>query len=78
MRNAPPCSSSIILTTSFFLCTTTLAKHVCPLVGRVRLGELRVKALASTTSRPVPGFVPRRGDGRILGLNIFGISRCGT
>lgn len=31
--------------------------------------------MASTAARPIPGFVPRRGDGRILGLNIFGISK---
>jgi hypothetical protein len=31
--------------------------------------------MASTAARPIPGFVPRRGDGRILGLNLFGISQ---
>lgn len=30
--------------------------------------------MASTAARPIPGFVPRRGDGRILGLNLFGVS----
>ncbi|CAM9391822.1 unnamed protein product [Heterosigma akashiwo] len=38
------------------------------------LGVLTVEALASTAARPLPGFVPRRGDGKILGLNIFGVS----
>jgi len=40
------------------------------------LGELRVQALASTTSRPLQGFTPRKGDGLILGfLPVFGVSR---
>eukprot|EP00640_Fibrocapsa_japonica_P002525 CAMPEP_0113944082 /NCGR_PEP_ID=MMETSP1339-20121228/30625_1 /TAXON_ID=94617 /ORGANISM="Fibrocapsa japonica" /LENGTH=254 /DNA_ID=CAMNT_0000949149 /DNA_START=65 /DNA_END=826 /DNA_ORIENTATION=+ /assembly_acc=CAM_ASM_000762 len=38
------------------------------------VGALRVAALASTESQPLPGFVPRKGDGKILGLNIFGVS----
>eukprot|EP00904_Undaria_pinnatifida_P011347 jgi/Undpi1/7342/HiC_scaffold_22.g09815.m1 len=40
-----------------------------------RVGQLRVTALASTTSRPMEGFVPRRGDGRLFGLNILGVSQ---
>ncbi len=40
-----------------------------------RVGQLRVTALASTPSRPMEGFVPRRGDGRFLGLNILGVSQ---
>ena len=34
-----------------------------------------MQALASTLGRPLPDFVPRRGDGRIFGLNIFGVSK---
>ena len=34
--------------------------------------RLRVTALASTTNKPK--IVPRKGDGKIFGLNIFGIS----
>jgi len=34
--------------------------------------RLRVTALASTARKPI--IVPRRGDGRILGLNLFGVS----
>jgi len=34
--------------------------------------RLRVTALASTARKPI--IVPRRGDGRILGLNPFGVS----
>ncbi|KAG5185119.1 hypothetical protein JKP88DRAFT_194746 [Tribonema minus] len=40
-----------------------------------RVGRLEVAALASTARRPLDGFVPRRGDGRILGLNVFGVSQ---
>ena len=40
-----------------------------------RIGQLRVKALASTVSKPMEGFVPRRGDGRFFGLNILGVSQ---
>jgi len=38
------------------------------------LGELRVEAVASTDSNPVPGFVPRSGDGGFFGLYPFGKS----
>lgn len=41
-----------------------------------KLGELRVQALASTASRPLPGFTPRKGDGLIFGvIPLFGVSR---
>ncbi|CAM9426793.1 unnamed protein product [Pylaiella littoralis] len=40
-----------------------------------KVGQLRVTALASTPSRPMEGFVPRRGDGRFFGLNILGVSQ---
>ncbi|CAM9550464.1 unnamed protein product, partial [Ectocarpus fasciculatus] len=40
-----------------------------------RVGQLRVTALASTPSRPMEGFVPRKGDGRFFGLNILGVSQ---
>jgi len=52
--------------------------HACPLLpyrNHPRLGDLKVAAMASTASRPIPGFSPRRGDGRILGLNLFGVSK---
>jgi PAP_fibrillin len=39
------------------------------------IGRLDVKALASTPQRPLAGFTPRRGDGKIFGLNIFGVSQ---
>jgi PAP_fibrillin len=39
------------------------------------IGRLDVKALASTPQRPLPDFTPRRGDGKIFGLNIFGVSQ---
>jgi hypothetical protein len=38
------------------------------------IGQLRVTAVASTGAKPLPGFTPRQGDGRILGLNVFGVS----
>lgn len=41
------------------------------------LGELRVEAEASTSARPVPGFVPRRGDGNVLGFYPLGKSMAG-
>lgn len=40
-----------------------------------RFGELRVQALASTNARPLRNFTPRQGDGLILGLPIFGVSK---
>lgn len=40
-----------------------------------KLGKLNVQALASTPANPIPGFVPRRGDGKFLGINILGISK---
>ncbi|CAM9252619.1 unnamed protein product [Laminaria digitata] len=40
-----------------------------------RVGQLRVTALASTVSKPMEGFVPRRGDGLFFGLNILGVSQ---
>lgn len=40
-----------------------------------RIGQLRVTALASTASKPMEGFVPRKGDGRFFGLNILGVSQ---
>lgn len=52
--------------------------HACPLLpyrNHPRLGDLKVAAMASTAARPIPGFSPRRGDGRILGLNLFGVSK---
>jgi PAP_fibrillin len=39
------------------------------------IGRLDVKALASTPQRPLAGFTPRRGDGKIFGLNVFGVSQ---
>ncbi|CAM9220883.1 unnamed protein product [Ascophyllum nodosum] len=40
-----------------------------------RVGQLRVTALASTSARPMEGFVPRQGDGRFFGFNIIGVSQ---
>lgn len=42
-----------------------------------KIGRLDVCALASTIARPLEGFTPRRGDGKIFGLNIFGVSKTG-
>lgn len=39
-----------------------------------KVGQLRVKALASTDAKPMEGFVPRKGDGRFFGLNVIGVS----
>jgi len=39
------------------------------------IGALNVQALASTPSRPIPGFEPRKGDGKFLGLNVLGVSK---
>jgi PAP_fibrillin len=39
--------------------------------------ELKVDALASTSAYPLAELTERRGDGRILGLNILGVSKVG-
>jgi len=40
--------------------------------------ELKVDALASTLAYPLLELTERRGDGKILGLNILGISKVGN
>lgn len=39
--------------------------------------ELKVDALASTSAYPLPELTERKGDGKILGLNILGVSKVG-
>lgn len=39
--------------------------------------ELKVDALASTSAYPLPELTERKGDGKILGLNILGVSVVG-
>jgi hypothetical protein len=39
--------------------------------------ELKVDALASTSAYPLSELTERRGDGKILGLNILGVSKIG-
>jgi hypothetical protein len=39
--------------------------------------ELKVDALASTSAYPLPELTERKGDGKILGLNLLGISLVG-
>lgn len=39
--------------------------------------ELRVDALASTSAYPLPELTAREGEGKILGLNILGVSLVG-
>jgi len=39
------------------------------------IGALNVQALASTPSRPIPGFEPRKGDGKLFGINVLGVSK---
>ena len=39
--------------------------------------ELKVDALASTSAYPLQELTERRGDGKILGLNILGVSKVG-
>jgi hypothetical protein len=39
--------------------------------------ELKVDALASTSAYPLPELTERRGDGKILGINILGVSLVG-
>ena len=52
-----------------------VSNTVCFFFGNdsVPLARLRVTALASTSSRPL--IVPRIGDGKIFGMNIFGVSK---
>eukprot|EP00980_Cylindrotheca_fusiformis_P004800 scaffold1028_cov135-Cylindrotheca_fusiformis.AAC.10 len=40
--------------------------------------ELKVDALASTSAYPLAELTERKGDGRILGLNILGVSQVGS
>eukprot|EP00624_Nannochloropsis_granulata_P007353 evm.model.NODE_7313_length_17182_cov_38.694389.6 len=39
------------------------------------IGALNVQALASTPFRPIPGFEPRKGDGKLFGINVLGVSK---
>lgn len=39
--------------------------------------ELKVDALASTSAYPLPELTERKGDGKILGINILGVSLVG-
>mmetsp|Transcript_19281 Transcript_19281/g.44676 ORF Transcript_19281/g.44676 Transcript_19281/m.44676 type:complete len:275 (-) Transcript_19281:150-974(-) len=39
--------------------------------------ELKVDALASTVAYPLPELTERKGDGKVLGLNILGVSFVG-
>lgn len=39
--------------------------------------ELKVDALASTSAYPLPELTERKGDGKILGINILGVSKVG-
>ena len=39
--------------------------------------ELKVDALASTSAYPLPELTERQGDGKILGINILGVSLVG-
>jgi len=39
--------------------------------------ELRVDALASTSAYPLEELTARKGDGKILGLNVLGVSQVG-
>ena len=39
--------------------------------------ELKVDALASTSAYPLPELTERKGDGKIIGLNILGVSLIG-
>lgn len=39
--------------------------------------ELKVDALASTSAYPLPELTERKGDGKILGVNILGVSKVG-
>lgn len=40
--------------------------------------ELKVDALASTSRYPLPELTDRRGDGKILGFNLLGVSKVGA
>ena len=40
--------------------------------------ELKVDALASTSAYPLPELTERKGDGKILGINILGVSKVGS
>ena len=52
-----------------------VSNTVCFFFGKdpIPLARLRVTALASTSSRPL--IIPRSGDGKIFGMNIFGVSK---
>jgi hypothetical protein len=39
--------------------------------------ELKVDALASTSAYPLPELTERKGDGKILGINVLGVSLVG-
>ncbi|CAM9098916.1 unnamed protein product [Chrysoparadoxa australica] len=39
-----------------------------------KVGALEVQAVASTVDRPLAGFTPRAGDGKIFGIPLFGVS----
>mmetsp|Transcript_15378 Transcript_15378/g.52165 ORF Transcript_15378/g.52165 Transcript_15378/m.52165 type:complete len:255 (-) Transcript_15378:30-794(-) len=58
------------LSASFLPATPTISN----VVSFGPAGRLRVTAKASTAAVPLPSFTPRRGDGRILGLNLLGVS----
>lgn len=45
--------------------------------NRDRGWELNVDALASTSAYPLPELTERKGDGKILGLNLLGVSLVG-
>lgn len=40
--------------------------------------ELKVDALASTSKYPLPELTERKGDGKILGFNLLGVSKVGS
>jgi hypothetical protein len=42
-----------------------------------KTAELKVDALASTSAYPLDELTERKGDGKILGLNILGVSKVG-
>ena len=42
-----------------------------------KTAELKVDALASTSAYPLEELTERKGDGKILGLNILGVSKVG-
>jgi len=76
---ASPIQRSFVGVDSFSVYQDIDLRSDVPTVANVvdfgdKIGVLTVVALASTFSQPLEGFQPRKGDGRILGLNIFGVS----